>query len=119
MNAYRFKEIMWVVIALLFIFVASGCASNPSPKVASMEPQYCYTSQEILLEDGKKVNSKTRVECNDDRTKTMFTARSGIARDCEEFTYPMNLRGQLVEGRGYACKKFSGTYEVFNPSMHR
>lgn len=95
-----------------------GCASN-TRKVTALDPQYCYTNQEIELEDGKKVSSRTKVECTDDRTKQLFQARSGIAKDCYEFSFVVNRRGQLVEERGYACQKFSGTYEVFNPVQHR
>lgn len=119
MHPYTVKNYLWVVIVLLFVIIAlSGCASN-TKKVSGLEPQYCYTNQEIDVEDGKKVSSRTRLECTDDRTKQLFQARSGIARDCMEFYYPMYLRGELVQGRGYACQKFSGTYEVFNPSVAR
>ncbi len=95
----------------------TGCAS--STKTADLRPQYCYTNQEIEVKDGERVSSNTRVECTDDRTKQLFQARSGIAKDCMEFTYVMPLRGQLVERRGYACQKFSGVSEVFNPAQHR
>lgn len=108
-----------LLIAAVLVGTAAltGCAS--SQKTAYNEPQYCYTNQEIDVENGAKVSSKTRIECTDDRTKQLFQAQSGIAKDCTEFTFPMNVRGRLVEGRGYACQKFSGTYEVFNPSVYR
>jgi hypothetical protein len=119
MHPYTVKNYLWLVVTVLFIVVAlSGCASN-TRKVTALDPQYCYTNQEIDLEDGKKVSSRTRIECTDDRTRQLFQARSGIAKDCYEFTYAVNRRGQLVEERGYACQKFSGNYEVFNPSQHR
>lgn len=108
----------YFIIAVAASAVLSGCASN-TRKVTALDPQYCYTNQEIDLEDGKKVSSKTRIECTDDRTKQLFQARSGIAKDCYEFSFVVNRRGQLVEERGYACQKFSGNYEVFNPVQHR
>jgi hypothetical protein len=104
-----------IALAALSLVACSGAPK----RTAGLEPQYCYTSQEIDLEDGKKVSSRTRVECTDDRTRQLFQARSGIARDCVEFSFPMNIRGQLVERTAYACQKFSGTYEIFNPSVHR
>ena len=104
-------------LTLAVILALSGCSS--SPKVADLQPQYCYTNQEIELENGNKVSSRTRLECTDDRTKQLFQARSGIAKDCQEFFYVMPLRGQMVERRGYACQKFSGVSEVFNPGQHR
>lgn len=109
---------MKAVVSITALMLMTGCAST-STRVSGLEPQYCYTNQEIELEDGKKISGKTRVECTDDRTRQLFQARSGIAKDCVEFYFPMYLRGQLVQGRGYACQKFSGTYEVFNPSIAR
>lgn len=119
MHPYKVKNYLWIVITLMFVLIAllSGCSS--APRTAELRPQYCYTNQEIDVEDGKKVSSRTRVECTDDRTRQLFQARSGIAKDCYEFSYAVNRRGQLVEERGYACQKFSGNYEVFNPSQHR
>lgn len=108
----------YFIIAVAASAVLSGCASS-SKQASALDPQYCYTNQEIELEDGKKVSSRTRIECTDDRTKQLFQARSGIAKDCIEFSFPVNRRGQLIEERAYACQKFSGTYEVFNPSLSR
>lgn len=108
---------MKTYLCVLALVALTGCASNT--KTSRLEPQYCYTNQEIELEDGKKVSSRTRLECTDDRTRQLFQARSGIAKDCYEFSFMVNRRGQLVEERGYACQKFSGNYEVFNPSQHR
>lgn len=104
-------------ILALAILAVTGCSSTK--QVTDLQPQYCYTNQEIELENGNKVSSRTRLECTDDRTKQLFQARSGVAKDCQEFFYVMPLRGQMVERRGYACQKFSGTSEVFNPSQHR
>ena len=118
MQPYTVKNYLWLVITVLFLIVAlTGCASS-SKKVSSLEPQYCYTNQEIEVEDGKNVSSRTRIECTDDRTKKLFQARSGIAKDCTEFTFQMNIKGQPVERRGYACTKFDGSIEIFNPSSN-
>ena len=109
---------MKMVIVVMSTLALTACSSSPK-RVSGLEPQYCYTNQEIDLENGKKVSSRTRIECTDDRTRQLFQARSGIAKDCIEFSFPVNRRGQLIEERGYACQKFSGTYEVFNPSIAR
>lgn len=118
MNAYRVKEVSWGIIALAVLCIAlSGCSST-SQKTARLEPQYCYTNQEIEVENGKNVSSRTRVECTDDRTKKLFQARSGISKDCTEFYFQMNIKGQPVERRGYACTKFDGSIEIFNPASN-
>ena len=106
-----------IVLLVLAVLTVSGCASNKQP--TALQPQYCYTNQSIEVENGSNVSSKTRVECTDDRTKQLFQARSGISSDCMEFFYVMPLNGKLVQRRGYACQKFSGTSEVFNPIQHR
>lgn len=108
--------IKYSALAISLALIA-GCASTQ--KTAGMEPQYCYTNQEIEVENGQKVSSLTRIECTDDRTKQLFQARSGIARDCQEFFYQMPLNGRIVERRAYACQKFNGTSEVFNPVVNR
>ena len=109
------KIIYYTVVSLSV--AVTGCASYPES--ARLKPQYCYTNQAIDVKDGEKVSSDTRIECTDDPTKQLFQARSGISKDCQEFYYVMPLRGQLVERRGYACQKFSGVSEVFNPGQHR
>lgn len=119
MRPFTVKNYLWVVIIVMVIAISllSGCSSTP--KTAELRPQYCYTNQVIDVENGQTVSSQTRVECTDDRTKQLFQARSGIAKDCQEFYYVMPLKGQMVERKGYACQKFSGTSEIFNPSQHR
>lgn len=104
-------------ILALAVLAVTGCSSTKS--VTALQPQYCYTNQNIEVANGERVSSNTRIECTDDRTKQLFQARSGIANDCMEFTYVMPLKGQLVQRRGYACQKFDGLSEVFNPTQHR
>lgn len=110
-----YKILMLTVVSAVLV----GCGSTQGSRHSGLEPQYCYTNQELELKNGETVNSLTRIECTDDPTRQLFQSRSGIARDCVEFSFPMNIRGQMVERTAYACQKFSGTYEIFNPSVHR
>lgn len=105
--------------ALLIVplLIAAGCSSAPKYQVE--KSQYCYTNQDIQVQNNEAVSSVTRIECTDDKTRQLFQARSGIARDCVEFSFPMYIRGQLIERTAYACQKFSGTYEIFNPGIYR
>lgn len=105
-------------IVIVSAIALTGCAGTGT-KTSDLRPQYCYTNQQIQVANGDRVSSNTQIECTDDRTKQLFQARSGVARDCMEFYYVMPLKGQLVERRGYACQKFSGVSEVFNPNQHR
>ena len=59
---------------LALILVLTGCGSTS--KVQAQKPQYCYTNQTIVTENGEKVNSRTTVECSDDQVKRLTVARA-------------------------------------------
>lgn len=90
----------------------TGCSSTPD--VVAKRPQYCHTSQEILLKDGKDVSSATIVECTDDDIKRTFQAKSGMAPNCGEFNYWMKIGGYDVQRKGVSCQKPDGTWEIVN-----
>lgn len=113
MNSYRIKEAMWLVILIVGLGISlTGCSSTP--KVVAQKPQYCHTSQEILIKNGQKVDSATLVECTDDQVKKLFQVRSGMAPNCGEFTYWMNLGGRDVQRKGISCQKPDGSWEIVN-----
>ncbi len=113
MHLYRLKEIFWAVILGLCILLALvGCSSTP--KAVAKKPQYCNTSQTIVTENGEKVNSQTVVECTDDQIKKLFQVRSGLAPNCGEFTYWMQIGGRDVQRKGVSCQKPDGSWEVVN-----
>lgn len=99
-------------LALTCVLVLAGCSS--SPKIQAQKPQYCYTSQTITTENGEKVNSRTQVECTDDQVKRLFMARSGMAHNCGEFLYWMQIGGSNVQRKGVSCQKHDGSWEVVN-----
>ena len=70
-------------LAVLGLVVLAGCASSP-PKTAR---QYCYTSQDITVKNGEKVDSQTQVRCNDDPIETIPTKKMGISPKCFENPY--------------------------------
>ena len=55
---------------LACVIALTGCSS--SPKVQAQKPQYCYTSQTIVAQNGERVESKTVVECTDDQFKRLL-----------------------------------------------
>lgn len=89
-----------------------GCSS--SPKTVAQKPQYCYTSQKIVTEDKETVSSQTEVDCTDDQIKRLAVARIGMAPNCGEFTYWMNIGGNNVQRKGISCQKLDGSWEVVN-----
>ena len=116
MNKYRLKNYTWVVIVVLYatIAVLAGCSSAPKQQLA----QYCYTNQEIDLQDGNTVSSRTKVRCSDNDVERITIRNLGVAPQCGEYKYLMNIKGHVQERRGYACQKMDGTYEIMpHPSM--
>ena len=99
----------------------SGCTTY-SPR-ASIPDQYCdLKSETVVVKDkkGRVVDGNTVevMKCNDNKIDRLFHAQSGMARDCGEFKTRYRLKNRDVEGRGYACQKYDGTYEIVpHPSM--
>jgi hypothetical protein len=115
MHPYRVKELLWLVILVLFIAVAvSGCGS--APRAVERKPQYCHTSQTIVKKNNDTVNSETTVECTDDQIKRIAANRLGMAPNCGEFTYWMQIGGRDVQRKGISCQKTDGNWEVINAS---
>ncbi len=97
---------------LAAIMALTGCSS--SPKVAANKPQYCHTSQNIVVKNGETVDSATLVECTDDQIKRMPAVKLGMAPNCGSFSYWMKLGDKHVQRRGISCQKLDGTWEVIN-----
>lgn len=119
MNAYRVKEIMWLVIAVMFLVMSlAGCSSAPRKSVLFSD-QYCHTSQTITTRDKENVSSETVVKCSDDPVEQYKPAKMGVAKDCHEVVVPMNIGGRLVQERMYACQKLNGRYSVVSSNTLR
>jgi hypothetical protein len=103
---------MKAIIALVVSLSLVGCSS--APKVSAKKPQYCYTTQEITVNKGDKVESSTMVECTDDEVKRVFHSRSGMAPNCGVFTYWTKIGGKDVQRKGISCQKPDGSWEVIN-----
>jgi hypothetical protein len=116
MNAYRVKEIMWGVILLmmLLVFMLSGCSSAPRRQTSE---QFCDLKTETVVEkdrDGFVVseNTRERMVCNDNKIDRIAIKQAGIASNCGEYTYYINIAGKIAPQHGLACKKFDGRWEV-------
>jgi hypothetical protein len=97
---------------LLFVIAAltlAGCSTAP-PK---QHKQYCHTSQEIRKNGNNVVSSDTLVKCNDDPIEQIGIKKMGVAKQCFENPYRHRLpSGRIIEGMGYACQKYDGTWEI-------
>lgn len=113
MHSYRVKEVLWLIVIAMFAIIAlAGCSSTP--KVVERKPQYCHTSQTIVKKNNDTVNSETTVECTDDQIKRIAANRLGMAPNCGEFTYWMQIGGRDVQRKGISCQKTDGNWEVIN-----
>jgi hypothetical protein len=102
-NRYNFKYYLWVLIFILVTVVGlSGCSS--SPKVIAEKPQYCYTNQTIVKENGDKVQSKTVVECTDDQFKRLTSVRMGMADHCGISNRTVQSGDKLVNVQIKSCQ---------------
>lgn len=101
-------------LLLAIIMALTGCSS--APKAVERKPQYCYTSQTIVTKNKESVNSETRVECTDDQIKRVAVNRLGMAQNCGEFTYWMQIGGRDVQRKGISCQKTDGNWEVIHAS---
>lgn len=111
MDGYKAKNYLWAVVTLLFVIIAlTGCSSTP--KVVAQKPQYCYTSQTIVTENGEKVNSKTQVECTDDQFKRLTSVRMGLADHCGISTKHLNVGGKIVQTQVGSCMVLNSSGDV-------
>ena len=102
-----------LALLLMGATLLTACASTQAPVVAE-KPQYCNTSETVVIQDDETVDSATVVECTDDRIKKLFQVKSGMAPNCGEFTYWMKIGGHDVQRRGISCQKPDGTWEIVN-----
>jgi len=104
------KKISLLLIVSLAV-AGSGCSSTP----VKSAKQYCHTSQEIRVQDKETVSSETLIRCNDDPIEQIGIKKMGVAKQCFEQPYRHQLpSGRIIEGRGYACQKYDGTWEVID-----
>jgi hypothetical protein len=102
----QMRGLLLVVTSIALI----GCASNK----VSYAPQYCYTDQTIVTQNGTTVNSATVLQCTDRPGQQTAIQRAGIDAKCEEFWYPEHRWNKTINVRGVRCEKLDGTWEVLN-----
>ena len=102
-------------LALVGLVALVGCSS--SPKITAQKPQYCHTSQNIVVKNGEKVDSATLVECTDDQIKRMPAVKLGMAPNCGQFTYHMQIGSNYVQRKGISCQRLDGTWEVISTTQ--
>ena len=100
---------------LLGAVVLTGCSAT-NPTIIGEAPQYCYTYQTIVTENGQEVKSRTQIDCTDDPVEQVVTKRVGISPYCGEYTYGMQIGGNYVQRNGISCQRPDGSWEIINPN---
>ena len=101
---------MKLIIAVTTVALLAGCGS--APKTQAQKPQYCYTNQTIVTQNGDRVNSRTTVECSDDQVKRLTVARVGIGSNCGYFNGWMKKGVTDVQYRALSCQLPDGSWEI-------
>jgi hypothetical protein len=101
-------------LLLLILAALSGCAAGPKPVRSE---QFCdlktvtnvnrNAQGEIIDQSSNEV-----LVCSDSAVERVTIKQAGIAKNCQEYTYYVTLRGQSVEQRGISCEKFNGNWEI-------
>jgi hypothetical protein len=95
------------VFALVAVLMALGaCSARLGPDTVHYnKPEYCYGDEEIVVENGKTVSSKSVTRCSDDPQKNPLTVgRAGIdPSQCGTYITHGTVHNSDIYGRGVAC----------------
>jgi len=94
------------VVGLLFL---GGCASAPPPKPVS---QFCFTTKNVVLENGQSVSSRVQVSCSDDPTTRYLPAKVGLSPQCGWSKQYVKKGSGYVEHAFVSCQRPDGLWEV-------
>ena len=101
-----------LLYTLALMVVCTGCSATGN-KLTLEESghQYCDTNKTIIEKNGE-VNSTQTTECSDDPVKKLLPPKMGIAKECREHWYSVNINGKKVQRKGYACLMQGKDYET-------
>lgn len=96
---------------LLLITSIAGCSSNPT--VNPDTPQYCETSEQIDVVNGKTVNSKVTLNCSDSPSKRAKLVGVDPKR-CRSWEKQIEINGTTKVLYGYLCRDENGNWRPLN-----
>jgi hypothetical protein len=98
-----------ILLASSVFFV--GCTSNPAP---TKSDQYCYTDEEIVLENGETVSSQKKISCSDRPNVNHITRSAGVAGECRSYVHKIRRNGVTKNVKGFLCRFPDGSWEPVN-----
>ena len=103
------KHLLYIIALMM---VATGCSATGNKLTLEENGhQYCDTNKTIIEKNGV-VDSTQITECSDDHVKKLLPPKMGIAKECREHWYSVNINGRMVERKGYACLMQGKDYET-------
>jgi hypothetical protein len=103
-----------ILVALPVLFLL-GCGSSTAQNING---QYCdMVSETLVVKNSQGTMEEVTVEhmkCDDNPIRRLFQVQSGMAPNCGEFTYWMQIGGRNVQRKGVSCQKPDGSWEIVN-----
>lgn len=100
---------MKLIVAVSLVLSLAGCASAPPPKPVS---QFCFTTKDIVLENGQTVSSRVQIACSDDPTTRYLPAKVGLSPRCGWSKQYVKKGSGYVEHAFVSCQRPDGLWEV-------
>jgi hypothetical protein len=105
------KKLLIALPILLLFSIGNSYAQNSTG-------QYCdMVSETLVIKNSRGVMEEVTVEhmkCDDNPIRRLFQVQSGMAPNCGEFTYWMQIGGRNVQRKGVSCQKPDGSWEIVN-----
>ena len=97
------------LLLIVTVSVLAGCSTTPEYVDSA---QYCYTTENITVQDKQTVNSQTKVECSDKPRAEHFVKNHGIAKECTNYEQLVSIGKKQRKIKGFMCKFPDGTWEA-------
>jgi hypothetical protein len=91
-----------LLLSLTTVSLLSACAGKQIDTV-DVGPQYCYTDENIEIENGKTVSSRKSIDCTDKPRVEHFVKAQGMAQDCTPYEDRVNINGRTAYVKGFIC----------------
>ena len=98
---------MKLVILTALVFLV-GCSSAPKQTAS----QFCFTTKNIVLDNGQTVASRVQISCSDDPTTRYLPAKVGLSPQCGWSKQYVKKGNSYVEHAFVSCQRPDGLWEV-------
>jgi len=104
---------MKLLLLIITVSVLAGCGSTPKPQQTS---KWCYTKQEIRLQNNERISSDAKTTCSDDPVDHIPAVRLGLSDSCGWYIQQLKLGGRDVQKRMVSCQSPDGSWDMVDPT---